>query len=129
MKNSASRWVSLLLLAAFCRYATGDEIVYDGLPADIVPLAPKALLLAASPAGDDLVAAGEYGVVVRSSDNKNWRQLPLPAQQLITEVHFVDANTGWVAGHDGLLLKTTDGGENWEFQHYTPRAEVPLVFM
>lgn len=119
----------MLSVVLVSRTGLSGEIVYDGLPADLVPLAPKALLLGAGAAGKDLVAAGEYGVVIRSSDNEHWRQLPLPAQQLITDVHFVDENIGWVVGHDGLILKTIDGGEHWVFQHYTPEAEIPQVFM
>jgi len=30
-------------------------------------------------------------------------------------LHFLDANTGWVAGNGGVLLKTTNGGSNWQF--------------
>ncbi len=29
------------------------------------------------------------------------------------KVYFQDANTGWVLGARGFILKTTDGGENW----------------
>ncbi len=29
-------------------------------------------------------------------------------------VNFVDKNTGFIAGYSGTLLRTTDGGDNWE---------------
>jgi photosystem II stability/assembly factor-like uncharacterized protein len=32
-----------------------------------------------------------------------------------TSVYFTDPSTGYVAGHDGILLKTTDGGTIWTF--------------
>ena len=31
----------------------------------------------------------------------------------LSAVHFVTSVTGWVAGEDGLLMKTDDGGETW----------------
>jgi photosystem II stability/assembly factor-like uncharacterized protein len=31
-------------------------------------------------------------------------------------VDFVDANTGWVVGDKGMILKTTDGGATWMLQ-------------
>ncbi len=31
-----------------------------------------------------------------------------------TKVFFVDTNVGFVTGHDGILYKTTDGGQSWQ---------------
>ena len=31
-------------------------------------------------------------------------------------VKFINALTGWVAGGNGAILKTTDGGNNWSLQ-------------
>jgi photosystem II stability/assembly factor-like uncharacterized protein len=31
-------------------------------------------------------------------------------------LHFVDQQTGWIVGEGGLILKTTDGGLNWQPQ-------------
>jgi photosystem II stability/assembly factor-like uncharacterized protein len=31
-------------------------------------------------------------------------------------VYFIDQNTGWVVGNMGIILNTTNGGENWTFQ-------------
>jgi hypothetical protein len=28
-------------------------------------------------------------------------------------IYFIDSNTGWVVGADGIILKTTNGGDNW----------------
>jgi photosystem II stability/assembly factor-like uncharacterized protein len=30
------------------------------------------------------------------------------------DIHFSDRLTGWAIGYQGTLMKTTDGGENWE---------------
>ena len=37
-------------------------------------------------------------------------------------IDFVDDNTGWVAGEDRTVLKTSDGGENWVAQTVPPQA-------
>lgn len=31
-------------------------------------------------------------------------------------IHFIDANTGWAAGYDGLIVHTTNGGTSWSKQ-------------
>jgi photosystem II stability/assembly factor-like uncharacterized protein len=35
------------------------------------------------------------------------------------DVEFVDANTGWIVGEFGKILKTTDGGKTWQEQQQT----------
>lgn len=85
--------------------------------APIMPLAEKSLLLDISIAGPRLVVAGERGHILYSDDNgDSWRQARVPTTQMLTSVHFVDANYGWAAGHDGLILISEDGGENWRIQ-------------
>ena len=69
------------------------------------------------------------GVVFKTTDGgHNWQLLyerSAPNQDLIDDqripfwsIHFIDQNTGWVAGQfysvtGGELLRTTDGGLNW----------------
>jgi hypothetical protein len=43
-------------------------------------------------------------------------------------VHFVDTMTGWVAGDDGTILKTSDGGENWLPQNSGTGEDLFAVF-
>jgi photosystem II stability/assembly factor-like uncharacterized protein len=77
-------------------------------------LATEALLLGAARAGERLVAVGEYGNILLSDDEgKTWRQATVPTTVTLTDVAFVDAKTGWAVGHDTIILKTEDGGENW----------------
>ncbi len=40
----------------------------------------------------------------------------LPTSEELKSVKFIDALTGWVAGGNGTILKTTDGGNNWSLQ-------------
>lgn len=77
------------------------------------------LLIGAARAGDRLVGVGEFGHVILSDDNgATWRQArSVPTRATLTSVYFIDASTGWAAGHDTTVLKTTDGGETWELQY------------
>ncbi len=35
-------------------------------------------------------------------------------------IHFINENLGFCAGFDGIILRTTNGGEVWEQMHYDP---------
>ena len=81
------------------------------------PKAQGAAMLAVTRAGARLVAVGERGTVLLSDDDgTRWRQAAVPVQVSLTAVRFVDARTGWAAGHLGVILKTDDGGEHWTRQ-------------
>ena len=76
--------------------------------------AAQSLLLAVTRAGHRLVAVGERGIALLSDDNgKSWRQARVPVSVTLTSVRFVDEKDGWITGHSGVLLHTTDGGETW----------------
>lgn len=84
-------------------------------PALISPRAARATLLDVALAGKRLVAVGERGIVLLSDDNgANWHQASVPVSVTLTVVRFADEARGWAAGHNGVLLRTTDGGESWE---------------
>ncbi|MFC1966715.1 WD40/YVTN/BNR-like repeat-containing protein [Chloroflexota bacterium] len=36
-------------------------------------------------------------------------------------VDFIDANNGWVAAYDGIIIHTTDGGNTWSLQYDGPQ--------
>jgi photosystem II stability/assembly factor-like uncharacterized protein len=46
---------------------------------------------------------------------QNWKwQNPLPQGKAINEISIVDSSNVYAAGDNGLILKTVDGGLNWE---------------
>jgi photosystem II stability/assembly factor-like uncharacterized protein len=86
-----------------------------GLPARAaVPAAARALLLDCAWAGSALVAVGERGAVVVSTDlGRTWTRSQTPTHETLTGVAFADAVEGWAVGHGGVILATLDGGANW----------------
>lgn len=81
------------------------------------PLAARALLLDVAQTGDRVVAVGDHGDVVVSTDRgATWRQILVPTRAMLTGVSFPDGRHGWAVGHDGVILATEDGGESWRQQ-------------
>lgn len=86
-------------------------------PAQASPLASRSLMQAVVRAGDRLVAVGQRGHVVLSTDGgTTWRQATVPVSSDLAAVYFVDGREGWAVGHDGVVLHTADGGESWQLQ-------------
>lgn len=75
----------------------------------------RGVFFATAQAGQRTVAVGDHGLVVLSDDGQTFRQAQkVPTRSPLTSVHFYDAKQGWIAGHDGTILVTRDGGEHWE---------------
>ncbi|HET7401927.1 MAG TPA: YCF48-related protein, partial [Usitatibacter sp.] len=85
-------------------------------------------LIALTRAGDRLVAAGERGRIVLSRDSgATWQVASTPTFNTLTSLSFVDAKTGFATGHQGVLLRTVDGGETWQ-QMALAGKEKPALF-
>lgn len=68
-------------------------------------------------AGDRLVAVGIGGLVLVSDDGgEQWTQASVPVSSDLTDVHFPTPTDGWAVGHDGVVLRTRDGGRTWHRQ-------------
>lgn len=86
--------------------------------------AAEALLTDIQKVGDKLVAVGERGHIIVSSDQgQSWKQAKVPTIELLTSVYFVNDQYGWAVGHEGLILHSKDGGSNWEVQYADPYVE------
>jgi photosystem II stability/assembly factor-like uncharacterized protein len=110
---------AVLLAAPLCvGQAVATETTLSDKPAVASSHATEALLLGVARAGTRIVAVGEYGNIVLSDDDgKTWRQAKsVPTQVTLTAVTFVDDKTGWAAGHDTVILHTTDAGDTWTKQ-------------
>lgn len=77
--------------------------------------APRLLLLDATVVGTDLIAVGEIGSILRSSDSGvTWTSEPTAVKAALTAVAFApDGQHGWAVGHDALILASNDGGRTW----------------
>jgi photosystem II stability/assembly factor-like uncharacterized protein len=91
-------------------------------PALEAPLAAKYRLIDITDTGKRLVAVGQRGNIVTSDDGKTWKQAHSPVNVMLTRVRFLDASNGWTVGHDGAILHSSDGGNNWKVQHYNAEA-------
>ncbi|QOL24992.1 hypothetical protein LP316_11835 [Thalassotalea sp. LPB0316] len=92
------------------------------------PLANKSLLLDITSVNNErLVAVGEYGHILVSSDGQQWQQASVPVTSTLTAVFFVNSMKGWAVGHDATILHSSDGGSTWSIQQYLPELEKPLL--
>lgn len=64
-----------------------------------------------------------------SQQSHQWIQLPKPTNQTINRVHFIDSLRGWIAGQNGLLMYTANGGDSWTQKISTNEDDVPDIFV
>lgn len=107
--------------------AAGFVDVLD-TPAQMSPLAARSLMQAVTRVDGRLVAVGQRGHILLSSDaGASWKQVRVPVSSDLTAVYFVDIHHGWAVGHDGVVLSTEDGGDSWRVQLDGRRANDLLV--
>lgn len=92
------------------------------LPAEVMPLAQRGLLLDLVEADDGMVAVGERGTVLFAPRyTTNWTQIAdVPTRVTLTAVTCGGANKLWAVGHDGVIIASVDGGKHWTLQHKDP---------
>ena len=82
--------------------------------AEMNNLVEKSLFLEIDHFQQRQVMVGEYGrILVRENADSAWIQANVPVQTTITAVEFIDDKVAWAVGHQGVILKTIDGGYNW----------------
>ncbi|MBN1653121.1 MAG: hypothetical protein JXA30_05025 [Deltaproteobacteria bacterium] len=69
--------------------------------------------------GEKRYIAGQDGLIlIQESRQKAFRRIPVGLYSWLGTAAFFDERSGFIAGGRGYLLKTSDGGTNWE----TPRG-------
>ncbi len=134
MKNHLNRHFSLRVVVTFFAVllyaftAWGEEPDSAEGFSKVMPLAHKSLLLDVTRTGNTLVAVGERGHVLLSTDSgKSWKQATkVPTRATLTAVAAAGKNI-WAVGHDTTIIHSDDGGQNWEKQFSDPAREVPLL--
>jgi photosystem II stability/assembly factor-like uncharacterized protein len=98
-------------------------------PSVLAPLAEKSMLLAGSSKEGMITVVGERGHVLISKDNgSTWSQVVVPTRTLLNNVYFHDQSLGWAIGHEETVLRTIDGGKNWEIVNHNPEKEDTPLF-
>src|SRR3990170_16143 len=114
-KTKISKIFCLIILLCVIP-AQAEQGILDINDRENVPLLSKALFLDITAAGKKRIAVGEHGHILISQDGRNWQKTDVPADITLTAVYFQNDMNGWAAGHDAVILRTTDGGETWQRQ-------------
>ncbi|ROL64774.1 YCF48-related protein [Pseudomonas vranovensis] len=85
-------------------------------PSRLSGQAHNAPLVAVQRLADRLVMVGADGHIVLRSLDGQLSQAAVPVDLLLTAVYFVDDQHGWAVGHDGVVLRSNDGGASWRKQ-------------
>ncbi|HUP90827.1 MAG TPA: YCF48-related protein [Solimonas sp.] len=96
-------------------------------PAEMAPLTPRRELLDVTKVGDHLVAVGDRGGIIISTNGADWTQVASPVRAALTAVGFADDKNGWAVGHDATILHTADGGKTWALQNFAAELEKPFL--
>lgn len=115
VRHSVAALICVMGCAAAQAAAFQDPLT---TPAQPVSKAERSRLMSvALLAQGKLVAVGPQGTVLLSPDSgSTWRPARVPLSSDLVAVRFVNANHGWIAGHDGVILHSADGGQTWSKQ-------------
>lgn len=129
--SGPARWLALaaalaLIFGSTAAPAGAQE--EEGIEYSVMaPLAARSLLLDVTLTDGTLVAAGERGHILVSRDGgTSWNQARVPTRSMLTSVFFIDPEHGWAVGHDGVVLRTLGGPDEWERVRWAPEEENPL---
>lgn len=118
---------TVLLLSSTPTLAPSDAGERRSDWSEPAPLAPRSLLLDADKAEDQIIAVGDRGHVLISSDQgASWKQVEVPARTMLTAV-AASGSRVWAVGHDALVVHSMDGGRTWQRQHFDPERDAPLL--
>ncbi|UCH64704.1 MAG: T9SS type A sorting domain-containing protein [Ignavibacterium sp.] len=57
-----------------------------------------------------------------------WEKLGCPTDNNLNSVHFVDSLYGWAVGDSGIIIHTSNGGVDWDFQNSSTLNQIVEVF-
>ncbi len=119
------------LLEGIVIQEAGAETSLDVTYAEHMPLATESMLLDITRAGDTLVAVGERGHIVTSTDGESWQQVEVvPTRSTLTSV-FSLGDRLWAGGHDAVIITSGDRGKTWTREFFDPdrqQAVMDIVF-
>lgn len=118
--------VSLLVVAA--GVYTLSESESPSLGAHRIPV-DNMIITSIEQTNAGIITAGELGHILISSNNgQEWTKANISHNRnaLITRMQFRDEHNGLAIGHESWILRTDDGGLNWQEVHFEPGTE-PLL--
>jgi photosystem II stability/assembly factor-like uncharacterized protein len=115
---------ALLATAALLAQETDLDVRY----AEHLPLVPESMFLDMTRTDDGLlVAVGERGHIMLSTDGTAWEQAEVvPTQATLTTVTGKNGRL-WAAGHDAVILTSGDNGKNWTLQNFDPARQQAVM--
>ncbi|MDX2320919.1 MAG: YCF48-related protein [Moritella sp.] len=116
MPSMDKKWLALLCALSLPVHSASEFVDNNVLTvaAEKNNLAEKSVFLEIDRFKQQQILVGEYGrILVRKGSDSEWLQANVPVQTTITAVDIIDENIAWAVGHQGVILKTTDGGNNW----------------
>jgi photosystem II stability/assembly factor-like uncharacterized protein len=73
-------------------------------------------------------AVGNVSLMIRSTDNgSSWHVINPGTSQFLYGVHFTSRNSGWIAGFNGTIMRTTDGGVTFVGENPSPPVPQAMV--
>jgi len=118
----------ILIVCLSCITSIHANAKSETTPSVLASLAEQSLLLDIVNINQKkLIAVGERGHILTSTNGRDWQQVITPTQSTLTSVFFINELVGWAVGHDTIILKTIDGGNNWHIQYANTLAEKPLL--
>ena len=69
-----------------------------------------------------------FGPTISIGQTQPWVKIQTPVNITLRQLLFVDSLTGWAAGEAGTIIRTTDGGNNWEIQNSTVQTFISDIF-
>jgi photosystem II stability/assembly factor-like uncharacterized protein len=124
------RLLSLIVFTLLAGWWTLSVIAHNHIDVEYseqMPLATKSMLLDITRSGSTLVAVGERGHIVTSTNGEDWIQAEhVPTRSTLTTVYST-GNRLWAGGHDAVILTSGDAGKTWTRLYYDPeRAQAVM---
>jgi photosystem II stability/assembly factor-like uncharacterized protein len=85
-----------------------------------------AFIITFSSCSDDVNPISTPPLVIDTTEQQGWFTQKTNLTKDLRSIYFIDNMTGWIAGDEGTLLKTTNGGNNWDkislINYYWPKC-------
>lgn len=72
---------------------------------------------------------GENGkIIFTNNGGSEWQDFPVNGIKFLNSVLFVNEDTGFIAGNEGIIMKTTDAGYSWISKNSGTNARLNQIF-